>query len=299
MKKALVILAAGIGSRYGTGIKQLEPIDNQGNLIIDYSINDAVKSGFNKVVFIIRHDIEEAFRERIGNRIEEKVKSLGVDIEYTYQETTYIPKEYIEKFKDRTKPFGTGHAVLCAAEKINEPFAVINADDFYGLDAFQKASSILDNSHYYMIGYYLKNTLSDNGGVTRGICTVDNKNKILTINETRNIIKTSSGAESEGKVLDINSVVSMNFWCYPKEFINVLREGFVQFLANAQDTLKDEYLLPIIASDMINKGTEYEVIETNSEWFGMTYKEDKHSVAEKLDKLKKLGVYKENLYSDI
>ena len=293
-KKTLVILAAGIGSRFGGGIKQLEPVGPNGELIIDYSIHDAIVAGFNKIVFIIRHDLEADFRERIGDRIEKICKSINVDVEYAFQEKDMFVDSIPE---GRTKPWGTGHAVLCAADKIDSDFAVINADDYYGKDGFKRAVEYLGKG-YALVGYVLKNTLSDNGGVTRGICTVVD-NKLVGINETKNIIKTESGAESNGIQIDTNSLASMNFWCYPKEFIDILKEGFPEFLKNMSDPMKDEYLLPIIADGMIKDNINFTVLSTNDKWFGVTYKEDKPAVIESFKKLIEDGEYKENLYSDL
>lgn len=301
MKKILVILAAGIGSRYGGGIKQLEAVDRNGHIIIDYSIHDAIAAGFSKIVFIIRHDIENEFRERIGDRIEKTIKSLGVEIAYAFQEITdlpSLPNDIIDTISTRTKPWGTGHAVLCAADVIDALFAVINADDFYGAEGFMKAAEFLDNNQYALVGYVLKNTLSDNGGVTRGICTVEGS-MLLSINETKNIVKNNNKAEADGKELDINSLVSMNFWCYPKRFMDVLKEGFPRFLQTIVDPVKDEYLLPIIADQMLKEGVEYSILPTTSQWFGVTYKEDKPSVMESIRQLVDASVYKEDLFSDL
>jgi len=280
-------------------------VDENGHLIIDYSIHDAIAAEFNKIVFIIRHDIETEFRERIGNRIEKTVKPLGVEIVYAFQEMTDFPNlsnEMIDTISSRTKPWGTGHAVLCAADAIDAPFAVINADDFYGAEGFKKAAKFLDNNQYALVGYVLKNTLSDtlsdNGGVTRGICTVEN-GKLVSINETKNIVKKNNGVETDGRELDINSLVSMNFWCYPRRFIEVLKIGFPIFLAKLNDPMKDEYLLPIIADQMLKEGVEYSVLPTTSQWFGVTYKEDKPSVMYSIRQLVNEGVYKEDLYSDL
>lgn len=280
-------------------------MDENGHLIIDYSIHDAIAAEFNKIVFIIRHDIETEFRERIGNRIEKTVKPLGVEIVYAFQEMTDFPNlsnEMIDTISSRTKPWGTGHAVLCAADAIDAPFAVINADDFYGAEGFKKAAKFLDNNQYALVGYVLKNTLSDtlsdNGGVTRGICTVEN-GKLVSINETKNIVKKNNGVETDGRELDINSLVSMNFWCYPRRFIEVLKIGFPIFLAKLNDPMKDEYLLPIIADQMLKEGVEYSVLPTTSQWFGVTYKEDKPSVMYSIRQLVNEGVYKEDLYSDL
>ena len=294
MNKTLVILAAGIGSRFGGGVKQLEPVGPTNELIIEYSIHDAIAAGFNKIVFIIRHDIEADFRERIGDRIESICEPLSIEIVYAFQEKEMFVDSVPE---GRTKPWGTGHAVLCAAEAIDSPFAVINADDYYGKEGFKKAAVFLGNK-YALIGYVLKNTLSDNGGVTRGICTVDN-GKLIGIDETKNIVKTSEGAETEGNKLDVDSLVSMNFWCYPQEFIDVLKQGFPKFIANMKNPIKEEYLLPIIADEMLKDGVEFSVLSTNDQWFGVTYKEDKASVIESFRKLYERGEYKENLYSDL
>lgn len=293
MNKTLVILAAGIGSRFGGGNKQLESVDDGGHIIIDYSIHDAIAAGFKKIIFIIRHDIEEDFRSVIGDRIEKIVKPLGVEIAYAFQELSDVPIVV----EERTKPWGTGHAVLACKDLIDSPFAVINADDYYGKNGFKVAAEYLGKG-YALVGYQLKNTLSDNGGVTRGICTVS-KGKLVGINETKNIIKTPSGAQADGISIDVNSLVSMNFWCYPVEFIDVLEKGFKSFQENVTDKLKDEYLLPIIADGMLKNGVEYDVLPTVDKWFGVTYKEDKPAVMESFNKLIADSVYRTDLYSDL
>ena len=317
MKKALVILAAGIGSRFGGGIKQLEPIDDNGHIIIDYSIHDAIEAGFRKIVFIIRHDIEEDFKAVIGERIEDVCAPLGVEVCYAYQEIGNIPGEVPE---GRTKPWGTGHAVLACDGILDAPFAVINADDYYGKHGFEKAAQFLETGSYGLVGYQLKNTLSEHGGVTRGICTVED-GKLVGIKETKNIIKTTEGAEAvisrekdtgdrmqgtgeakkteERKVLDPEALVSMNFWCYPAEFLDVLKEGFPKFLDGMKDPLKDEYLLPIIADGMLKNSVDFTMLPTDDKWFGVTYKEDKPAVVESFRKLIKDGVYTAELYEDL
>ena len=291
--KNLVILAAGIGSRFGGGIKQLEPIDDGGHIIIDYSIHDAIAAGFKKIISIIRHDIEDDFRSVIGDRIEKIVKPLGVEVAYAFQELSDAPATV----EDRTKPWGTGHAVLACKNLIDSPFAVINADDYYGKNGFKVAAKFL-GKRYALVGYHLYNTLSDNGGVTRGVCTVD-QGRLVGINETKNIIKTASGAEADGTALDVKSLVSMNFWCYPAEFIDVLEKGFPVFQESMTDPLKDEYLLPIIADEMLKDGVDYAVLPTDDKWFGVTYKEDKPAVVEGFRKLIADGVYRADLYSDL
>ena len=293
MKKTLVILAAGMGSRFGEGIKQIEPVDDEGHIIIDYSIHDAIEAGFNKIIFIIRHDIEVDFKLAIGNRIESLCDSLGVEVAYAYQELEDVPIHV----EGRTKPWGTGHAVLACEGLIDSPFAVINADDYYGKKGFVKASEFLGRG-YGLVGYVLKNTLSDNGGVTRGICKVED-GKLVGIQETKNITKTDEGAEASGEVINIESLVSMNFWCYPATFMNVLKKGFPEFLSNMKDPLKDEYLLPIIADGMIGDGVEFTVLPTDDKWFGVTYKEDKAAVVNSFRGLIEDGVYGKDLYSDL
>lgn len=293
MKKTLVILAAGIGSRFGGGIKQLEPVDEYGHLIIDYSIHDAIAAGFNKIIFIIRHDIEADFREIIGNRIEATCRALGVETAYAFQELAGSGAP-----EGRTKPLGTGHAVLACDGLIDSPFAVINADDYYGKSGFQKAAEFLAAGDYALVGYILKNTLSDNGGTTRGVCTVEN-GRLVGISETKNIIKTAFGAEADGVALDVNVLVSMNFWCYPPSFMEVLRKGFPAFLASMVDPMKDEYLLPIIADGMLKEGTEFSVLSTDDSWIGVTYKEDKPAVVESFKRMLDEGTYQPDLYGDL
>ena len=295
MKKTLVILAAGIGSRFGGGIKQLEPVDDNQHIIIDYSIHDAIAAGFQKIIFIIRHSIEEDFRSVIGERIEAVCEPLGVEICYAFQELENVPVPVPE---GRVKPWGTGHAVLACADLIDSPFAVINADDYYGKSGFAAAADFLNETEYGLVGYILKNTLSDHGGVTRGICSVENGD-LTGICETRGIEKNAGGACAGGVQIDVDSLVSMNFWCYPSSFINVLKEDFPTFLANMQDPCKDEYLLPIIADKMLKNGYSFRVLPTSDRWFGVTYQEDKPIVVESFRNLIKEGVYRTDLYSDL
>ena len=310
MKTSLVIMAAGIGSRFGGGIKQLEPVGMHGEIIMDYSIHDAIEAGFNKIIFIIRKDIEEAFREVIGERIEAICKQLNVEIDYAFQAIDYLPKG-VKLPKDRTKPWGTGQAVLACKGLIKEPFAVINADDYYGKEAFVKIHEFLVENYtpekskeLCMAGFILGNTLSDNGTVTRGICAVDENDYLTDVVETYEIKKTSDGAESQGNRIDVNAHVSMNMWGLTPEFVGLLEEGFVEFFENIKGDeakeLKGEYLLPIYIDELLKKGkVSVRLLETQDKWFGVTYKEDKPVVVESFAKLIADGVYQKDLFADL
>ena len=302
-KTALVIMAAGIGSRFGKGIKQLAPVGPNGEIIMDYSIHDALEAGFNKVVFIIRKDIEEEFRTVIGNRIEKIT-----EVEYAFQALEDLPEGF-EKPEARTKPWGTGQAVLAARKVLSEPFMVINADDYYGKEAYVKVHDYLVQEqeadgvmHICMAGFRLGNTLSDNGSVTRGICHIED-GALTGVTETHDIYKTESGAETrseEGQAeeLDVNSLVSMNMWGLTPKFMDVLENGFVKFLNEIKPgDIKKEYLLPEMVDRLIKAGkAKVDVLETKDTWFGVTYQEDKASVTAAFEKLVKDGVYPENLY---
>ena len=227
MKTTLLIMAAGIGSRFGTGIKQLEPVDDAEHIIMDYSIHDAIEAGFNHVVFIIRKDIEKEFKEVIGDRIASICSSHNVTVDYAFQDINDIPGTLPE---GRTKPWGTGQAVLAAKKVIKTPFIVINADDYYGKEGFKAVHEYLVNGgKSCMAGFVLKNTLSDNGGVTRGICKMDDQNNLTEVVETKNIVKTATGAKADGVVVDVNSLVSMNMWGLTLDFLDVLEDGFKEF----------------------------------------------------------------------
>ena len=296
MKTALVIMAAGMGSRFGGGIKQLEPVGPNGEIIMDYSIHDAIETGFNKVVFIIRKDIKEAFHDAIGKRIEGICNRLNVEFAYAYQELDDLP-EGIKKPVDRSKPWGTGQAVLVCKDIIKEPFVVINADDYYGKEAFVKIHEFLINNYtperskeLCMAGFILGNTLSDNGTVTRGICAVDENDYLTDVMETYEIKKTEDGAESQGNKINVNSHVSMNMWGLTPEFVGLLEEGFVEFFENIKGDeakkLKGEYLLPIYIDELLKKGkVSVKLLETQDKWFGVTYKEDKPVVVESFAKI--------------
>ena len=293
----LVVMAAGIGSRFGGGIKQLEPVGPSGEIIMDYSIYDALAAGFNKVVFVIRKDLEKDFDEIIGQRMKKKVH-----VEYAFQEIDDIPEQYENKFKGRTKPWGTGQAILACKELVHEPFLVINADDYYGREAYQEAYRYLTQEHpkdpmpICMVGFILKNTLSDNGGVTRGVCQVKD-DQLVDIVETHNIEKIDGKAVSNGKEIDLNSAVSMNMWGLYPEFFDILEKGFVEFLdSTPADNLKAEYLLPTIIGDLLHSNqAEVTALKSHDEWFGVTYKEDKDFVKDNIRLLVEKGMYPQSL----
>ena len=295
----LVIMAAGIGSRFGGGIKQLEPVGPNGEIIMDYSIHDAIEAGFNKIVFVIRREIEEEFRRIIGDRI-----GQIAEIAYVYQEVDDIPEEYKEKYKNRTKPWGTGQAILCCRKVVKESFVVINADDYYGKEAFIKAYRYLsaereraDTINICMIGFVLKNTLSDNGGVTRGICMVNEEGMLENIVETHNIEKRGNKAVvingNTEKTINSESIVSMTMWGFKPDFFPILANEFEKFLSELCMTdLKSEFLLPtIIGEQLEKKKISVKVLQSFDEWFGVTYKEDKESVIRAIRKLIMQGVY--------
>ena len=300
MKTTLLIMAAGIGSRFGSGIKQLESVDNKGHIIMDYSVHDAIEVGFNHVVFIIRKDIEKEFKEVIGDRIEKVCQENHVNVEYVFQDINDIPGELPE---GRTKPWGTGQAVLAAKKVIDSPFIVINADDYYGKEGFKAVHEYLVNGgKSCMAGFVLKNTLSDNGGVTRGICKMDAQNNLTEVVETKNIIKTSDGAEADGIKIDTESLVSMNMWGLTPAFLETLEEGFKVFFKEEvpENPMKAEYLSPIFIGQLLDQGKmSVKVLKSNDTWYGMTYKEDVAAVKESFSEMLKDGLYREDLYSDL
>lgn len=300
MTTTLLIMAAGIGSRFGTGIKQLAKVDASNHIIMDYSIHDAIAAGFNKVVFIIRKDIEDEFKTTIGNRIETICKEKNVEVAYTFQALNDIPSELP---LGRTKPWGTGQAVLAARKLIDTPFAVINADDYYGKTSYKLVHDYLVSGErdFCMAGFVLKNTLSDHGGVTRGICQMEN-GYLTDIVETHNIVKTASGAEAEGKNINLESLVSMNMWGFTPEFMDSLEEGFKGFFENTvpNNPLKSEFLIPIYIGELLKEQkVAVKVLKTNDTWYGMTYKEDVVAVQESFKKLISVGAYREDLYLDL
>ena len=293
MKPTLVILAAGMASRYGS-MKQVEGFGPSGETIMDYSIYDAIRSGFGKVVFIIRKEFEKNFREIVGKDIEGRI-----EVEYVFQELN----KYAEGFdvpKERTKPWGTAHAVLCADEKVKEPFAVINADDFYGKDGFVKAYNFLVNDcnekTFSIIGYELLKTLSEHGTVNRGVCEVDNKGNLVSVVERLNVSQVGDkivcNDEHFPKELSLDTHVSMNFWCFHPSIFQYSERLFLKFLQKNKDNPKAEFFIPIVADQFINdKEGVIKVIPTTAQWFGVTYKEDAPEVKESLNQLVEAGEY--------
>ena len=299
----LVILAAGMGSRYG-GMKQIDPITEDGNFIIDFSIYDAIKSGFNKVVFVIKEENFDSFKETIGNRINKHIA-----VEYAFQKITDVP-EWFEVPNDRIKPWGTTHALLSVSHCVNEPFAVINSDDFYGREAFEILAKHLKNSdkenaklQFCMAGYLLKNTMTEHGSVNRGVCKVDSNDHLVDIVEAREI---SLGADKmpeypcgdTTKKLLPDTVVSMNCWGFTPELFDYLRAEFNNFLKNSKNPSKDEsYLADVLDAMVKNNNCDITVYNTNATWLGVTYAEDKPAVVEGIKKLINNGVYPEHLWN--
>lgn len=307
MKNAtLVVMAAGIGSRFGGGIKQLEPMGPSGEIIMDYSIHDAKEAGFNKVVFIIRKDLEKDFKEIIGNRIEKVI-----DVDYAFQEIDNLPEGFTVT-EGRKKPWGTGQAILSCKGIVKEPFVVINADDYYGKTGFKKVYDHLVNAKnkeengiydMCMAGFILGNTLSENGTVTRGVCQADDNGYLATVVETSGLKLNEQGEvehEDNGSdmVITEKSLVSMNMWGFTPDFIDELEKGFVEFLKGVPaGDIKKEYLLPGVVDTMIKTGkATVKILPTEDKWFGVTYKEDKDAVVSAFKELIANGVYKEDLW---
>ncbi len=298
-------MAAGIGSRFGGGIKQLEPVGPNGEIIMDYSIHDALEAGFNKVIFIIRKDLEKDFKEIIGNRIEKIAP-----VEYAFQEIDDLPEGFSVP-EGRKKPWGTGQAILAARNLIHEPFLVINADDYYGKEGFKKIHDYMVNGmeekdgvyDMCMAGFILSNTLSENGGVTRGVATVDENGYLAKVTETYNIYQDAEGmhaSDNEGNPVSVKADqhVSMNMFGLPAGFVKELEKGFPEFLSGIREgDIKAEYLLPAMIDQAIrNKKATVRVLETRDKWFGVTYKEDKPSVVAAIRRLIDAGVYPEKLF---
>lgn len=299
MKPTLLILAAGMGSRFG-GLKQVEPVGPNGEAIIDYSIYDAIKAGFGKVVFVIRESFADEFKEKFGSKLQDKIQ-----IEYVYQELEYLPEGYSLP-ENREKPWGTAHAILVARDAIKEPFCALNADDFYGYNAYKVMTDFLNSStdpiEFSMVGYKLKNTLSKHGSVSRGVCEVDEMNYLQKIVETTKILIKDSkiiSVESDGSehLLSGNESVSMNIWGMKPQIFDILENKFKEFLDNHINELKSEMFIPSVIFEMIKDNqAKVKVLKADSPWFGVTYKEDKPIVVERLKKLIEEGHYPENLY---
>lgn len=300
--KTLLIMAAGMGSRFG-GLKQMEPVGPNGEFIIDYSIYDAIEAGFTKVVFIVKKDFYESFRETIGKRVEPYIK-----VEYAFQNDDYIPTRFKPLLKKRTKPLGTAYAILCAKDKIKEPFAVINADDYYGKDAFLKASEYLDDiiyNHYGVVGYKVGNTLTPNGTSKRGIMEVAD-NKLLRITESkvapkRNKIIAAPLHSSNGKEIDEDTLVCMNLLLFSPDLFDILSDELYLFLSLHQKNLDDyEFQIPDVLDTCLRKNIKtIDVINTTSTWYGMTYKEDKETVEKALRELTSAGLYPQHLWINL
>lgn len=302
----LLIMAAGMGSRYG-GMKQIDHMDEEGHKILDFSIYDAIQAGFDKAVFVIKKENQEVFRSEFGDRL-----NGHINVEYAFQELTDIPEGF-EVPAGREKPWGTAHAVRAARDLVKEPFAVINADDFYGRGAFEKAAGFLsegnkgsDISHYAMVGYELKNTLTENGTVSRGICSVSDEGLLKEVVERTKIRKTDAGAEyteDDGKTweaLSADSATSMNFWCFAPDFMDMTEKYFTEFMREnaAKDPMKAECYLPAVVSSMLAEGKcDVTVLKTSEVWHGVTYKEDKPALMEAIKDMKKDGTYPDRLWS--
>ena len=300
MKCTLVIMAAGLGSRFG-GVKQLEPVGPSGEIIMDYSVYAAKKAGFEKVVFIIRRDLEKDFREVIGDRL-----AKHIEVEYVFQEIDKLPEGFTVP-EGRTKPWGTGQAILAVKDAVKEPFAVINADDYYGEEAFVKLYNYLttakqggDKYDISMVGFQVGNTLSENGAVTRGVCEVNADNKLVDIVETSGIEKVNGVivSEIENQGLTDETPVSMNMWGFMPEFLGELEDRFAAFLGTIEgNEMKAEFLLPTIVGDLIKENkAEVTVLTSSDKWFGVMYKEDKPVVVESFAKLVEQGVYPKKLF---
>ncbi len=306
-KPVLVVMAAGMGSRYG-GLKQIDPVDKEGHIIMDFSIYDAIRAGFRKVVFIIKKENEKDFRAAIGDRM-----SKIIEVSYVFQDLNNLPEGYTVP-EGRVKPWGTGHAILSCIDEVDGPFAVINADDYYGSHAFQMAYDFLasseendDTYQYMMVGYKLENTLTDNGHVARGVCVTNENGELVKINERTHIEKKDGGVaytEDEGQTwveIPEGSTVSMNMWGFSKSILNELKDRFSKFLDENLDKnpLKCEYFLPFVVDELlVEKKATVKVLKSMDKWYGVTYKEDKPVVVNAIQKLKDGGLYPQKLWEE-
>ena len=305
-KPVLVIMAAGMGSRYG-GLKQLDPVDNDGHIIMDFSMYDAKRAGFEKVVFIIKHEIEEEFKEHVGKRMEKYM-----DVAYAYQNIDNIPEGY-EVPEGRVKPWGTAHAVYSCMDEIDGPFAVINADDYYGVEAFKLIYDYLsthaddDKYRYTMVGYHLANTVTDNGYVSRGVCETNENGELISVTERTRIEKYNGGVaytEDDGNTwvqVPDDTTVSMNMWGFTRSILDEIKAGFPAFLEKGlkENPMKCEYFLPAVVSKLLGEDrATVRVLESEDKWYGVTYKEDKPVVVAAIQALKDAGVYPQKLWED-
>jgi hypothetical protein len=317
MDTSLVIMAAGIGSRFGGGIKQLHPVGENGELIIDYSIHDAIQAGFSRIIFVIRREIESEFNEAIGDRIREVCRRMNVGMEVVFQDMEDVP-DGVEVPAGRKKPWGTGHAVLSARSVISGPFLVINADDFYGREAFVRGNAFLQRydperpTDIGMVSFVLKNTLSEHGSVTRGVCSTDETGHLRSITETHELHRTDGtahgwyekrdGSRAEWDVA-LDSPVSMNLWGLTPEFIDILEDRFIDFFDEIKRNgteLTQEFLLPITIGRLLEEGAvTVDVLHTEDKWFGVTFKEDVETAREAVRKLTESGAYSADLFSDL
>lgn len=301
MKPTLLVMAAGMGSRYG-GLKQIDPVGPNGEAILEYSVFDALRAGFGKVVFVIRKELEQDFNEVFGNKFRNRV-----EIEYVFQELGKIPEGFIIP-DERVKPWGTGHAILMAKDIVKTPFAALNADDYYGIDAFKSMSAFLKkqsvaDKNYAMVGYLLGKTMSEHGSVSRGLCSVSEDNLLVDVKEFTKICYTANGIEdiaddNNHVALHNNDIVSMNFWGFTPAFFDSLQELFISFLHKNINNPKSEFYIPF-AVDLLIKSQQanVKVLSSEDEWFGITYRQDKPLVQKKLTELTEKGIYPESLWS--
>jgi UTP-glucose-1-phosphate uridylyltransferase len=301
MKPTLLILAAGLGSRYGS-LKQMDKLGPSGETLLEYSVFDAIRSGFGKVVFVIRKDIENDFKESVLKKLEGKI-----EVDYVFQELNVLPEGFSLP-SDRVKPWGTGHAILVAAGKVKEPFAVINADDFYGdgsfklLADFLTSDAVKDNKTYSMVGFQLEKTLSEFGFVSRGVCSADENFNLISATEKTHIERTDKGIESKlpdgsTEILDSKSYVSMNCWGFTTSIFDYLHHGFIDFLQKNISNPKAEFYIPFMVNELIErKEVKVKILKGTSEWFGMTYQQDRELAVDKIRSLIREGVYPENLW---